>query len=218
MPRSPTRPVRARSASRRSPTRRPDRRSGRCAIAAPSAARSPTTIRTPTIRRPASGSAPPSSPTSGASRPTISSRACSRPRSRRTRSSQGELPDRQEGGLREVPQSGLALRAGRRVRVEARLRDPRRRHRRRLNGVFRVTSFEEALKKRFAREVARGHDDPGRRHEQRHPWQRRISRASRRRAGAPRARQGDGLRLSERRTARGLRISACALAPANTNL
>ena len=33
------------------------------------------------------------------------------------------------------------------------------------NGVFRVKSFEEALKKRFAREVDRGHDDSGRRHE-----------------------------------------------------
>ncbi len=32
------------------------------------------------------------------------------------------------------------------------------------NGVFRVTSFEEALKKRFGAEVARGHDHPGRRH------------------------------------------------------
>ena len=44
---------------------------------------------------------------------------------------QGELPDRQEGRLREIPQPGLALRAGRRVRRQARLGDPRRRHRRR---------------------------------------------------------------------------------------
>ena len=49
----------------------------RCATAAPSAARSPTTIRTPTIRRRCWASAPPSSPTSARSRPTISSRACS---------------------------------------------------------------------------------------------------------------------------------------------
>ena len=42
-----------------------------------------------------------------------------------------QLPDRQEGGLREVPQPGLALRAGRRVRRQARLRHPRRGDRRR---------------------------------------------------------------------------------------
>ena len=52
-----------------------------------SAARSPTTIRTPTIRRRVSGSAPPSSPTSAASRPTSSSPACSRRRWSRARSS-----------------------------------------------------------------------------------------------------------------------------------
>ena len=44
--------------------RRHDRRSRRCATAARSAARSPTTIRTPTIRRRCSASAPRSSPTS----------------------------------------------------------------------------------------------------------------------------------------------------------
>ena len=43
---------------------RPDRRSGGAPSRHASAARSPTTIRTPTIRRPASGSARPSSPTS----------------------------------------------------------------------------------------------------------------------------------------------------------
>ena len=57
------------------------------ATAAPSAARSPTTTPMPTTRPARWGWAPPSSPTSGASRPTSSSRACSRPRSRPTRSS-----------------------------------------------------------------------------------------------------------------------------------
>ena len=45
---------------------------------------------------------------------------------------------------------------------------------------------EEAL----LAEVDRGHDDPGRRHERRHPRQRRIPRASGRRAGAPGAGEG----------------------------
>ena len=43
----------------------------------------------------------------------------------------GELPDAEEGGLREIPQSGFALRAGRRVRGQARLGNPRRGDRRR---------------------------------------------------------------------------------------
>ena len=51
----------------------------------------------------------------------------------RTRSSpRCTFPIAEQGGLREVPQPGLALCAGRRVRVEARLRRPRRRDRRRL--------------------------------------------------------------------------------------
>ncbi len=50
-------------------------------IAAPSAARSPTTIRPRTIRRRCWRSAPRSRPTSVRYRPMISSRACSRPRS-----------------------------------------------------------------------------------------------------------------------------------------
>ena len=97
--------------------RRHDRRSGGAHIAARSAARSPTTIRPPTIRRPRWRSARRSSPTSARSPPTISSRACSR-----RRSSDGEIitkvrfPIPQKAGLREVPQSRLALRAGRRVR------------------------------------------------------------------------------------------------------
>ena len=44
---------------------------------------------------------------------------------------QGELPAGQEGGLPEVQAPGLGLRAGRRVREQARLRHPRGGHRRR---------------------------------------------------------------------------------------
>ena len=58
-------------------------------------------------------------------------------------------------------------------------------------GVFRVTSFEEALKKRFSREGARRPDGAGGRPEQRPARQRRISRPSDRRAGAPRRRSRD---------------------------
>ena len=54
------------------------------------------------------------------------------------------------------------------------------------NGVFRVTSFEEALKKRFGAKSLEGHDGSGRRHGERHPRQRRVPRASHRRARAPR--------------------------------
>ena len=50
----------------------------------------------------------------------------------------------------KIPQPGVALRAGRRIRRQARQRNSRRGHWRRRQGVFRVTAFEEALKKRFA--------------------------------------------------------------------
>ena len=42
------------------------------------------------------------------------------------------VPEGEQGRLREIPEPGFALCAGRRVRVEARLRDPRRGDRRRL--------------------------------------------------------------------------------------
>ena len=84
----------------------------RCATAAPSAARSPTTIRTPTIRRRCLGLAPPSSPTSAASLRTISSTACSRPRSSRTRSSPRcsfPMPKKAAYEKFKHPASGFAL-------------------------------------------------------------------------------------------------------------
>ena len=61
------------------------------------------------------------------------------------------------------------------------------------NGVFRVPAFEEALKKRFSPKSLEGLTISGRRHEQRHPRQRRIPRPSRRRAGAAGASRRSGL-------------------------
>ncbi len=61
------------------------------------------------------------------------------------------------------------------------------------NGVFRVKSFEEALKKRFAAKSIEGTEHSGERHEQRHSRNPGIPRASGRRAGAPRAGEGDGV-------------------------
>ena len=118
--------------------RRLDRRSRRCAISARSAARSPTTTRRPTIPPRCWRSPARSTPTSGRSRPTSSSPASTRRRWRRARSSPSvafKVPA--AGGLREVPQPGLALSDGRRVRREAQgrlgaRRGDRRRQRRRL--------------------------------------------------------------------------------------
>ena len=61
------------------------------------------------------------------------------------------------------------------------------------NGVFRVKSFEEALKKRFAAKSLEGMTHTGQRHEQRHSRQSGIPRASGWRAGAPRACESNGL-------------------------
>ena len=65
------------------------------------------------------------------------------------------------------------------------------------NGVFRVKSIRGGAEEALLAEVDRGHDDSGRRHEHRHPRQRRIPRASGRRAGAPRA--GEGVERSRLR-------------------
>ncbi len=97
----------------------------RCATAAPSATRSPTTIRTRIIRLQCSRSARLSSPTSVASPPTSTSRGCSTPRSNRARSLSRCSSRSPRRRLREVQASGLGLCPGRRVRVEAWLRYPR---------------------------------------------------------------------------------------------
>ncbi len=59
------------------------------------------------------------------------------------------------------------------------------------DGVFRATAFEEALKKRFSHKVLDGISVSAGRAEQRSARQRRISRASDRRADAPRRRSRD---------------------------
>ena len=89
------------------------------------------------------------------------------------------------------PASGFAL-----VGVfvsQARRRHPRggdrRRRERRVPGQVVRGGAQEALRG----EVARRHDHSGDRHEQRHPRQPGIPRASGRRAGAPRGGEGDGV-------------------------
>jgi len=63
---------------------------------------------------------------------------------------QSHVPAAEEGRLRQIPQPGLALRAGRGVRRQASLGCPRCVTGAGSDGVFRVTAFEEALKKRFS--------------------------------------------------------------------
>ena len=58
------------------------------------------------------------------------------------------------------------------------------------NGVFRVTAFEEALKKRFSPKSLEGLTVSAGRPQQRHSRQRRISRPPDRRARPPRGRRG----------------------------
>ena len=142
--------------------RRPRSAIRKFATAAQSAARSPTTIRMRTILRRASDLVPPSLPTSGALRPTIFSPACFR-----TALEDGEIitkisfPIAKKAAYEKFkhPASGFALvgvfvsKRGSDIRVAVTGAG--------ANGVFRVKSFEEALKKRFCGEVARGHDHSG---------------------------------------------------------
>ena len=86
------------------------------------------------------------------------------------------------------PASGFAL-----VGVfvsQARLRHPRRGDRRGLERRVPRQELRGGAEEALLAEVDRGHDHPGRRHERRHPRQRRIPRASGRRAGAPGAGAG----------------------------
>ena len=62
------------------------------------------------------------------------------------------------------------------------------------NGVFRVTAFEEALKKRFSPKSLEGMTVPADGPQQRHPCRRGLSRASDRRPGAARGRRRNGAR------------------------
>ena len=146
-----------------------------------------------------SGSAPRSSPTSGASRRTSSSKACSRPRSSPTRSSpRCSFPKPNKAAYVKFrnPASRYALvgvfvsKRGSDIRVAV---TGRRRQRRVPRALVRGGA-EEALR----RQVARRHDHSGRRHERRYPWQRRIPRPSGRRAGAPRGRRCGGRNRASR--------------------
>ena len=181
-------------AARRSPRCRARSATRRCATAAPSAARSPTTIRTPIIRRRCLGL--------GATIITNKRRIAADDFFTgmfSTALEDGEIitkvsfPIAKKAAYEKFkhPASGFALvgvfvsKRGADIRVAVTGAG--------ANGVFRVKSFEEALKKRFAAKSLEGMTHPGERHEQRHPRQRRISRASGRRAGAPRAGEGDGV-------------------------
>ena len=148
-------------------------------------------------------------------RPTISSRACSRPRWNRARSSPRCASRRpQQRGLSEIPQPGLALRHRRRVRREDRGAacgvavtgaGP---------GVFRVHGDGERrspdpsprMRSRTSRSRPDGLNS-------RHPRQRRIPRPSRQRDGAPRRRS---LRLAAANGRAG-RGPARRLVPAGLN-
>ena len=90
----------------------------------------------------------------------------------------------------KFPQPGLALRAGRRLRRQARRRRSRGGDGRRRGGVFRARALEDALLTRFAPRSLDGIAAPGRAH-QRHPRRRRLPRASRGRDGEAGGRGGD---------------------------
>ena len=75
--------------------------------------------------------------------------------------------------------------------VQARQRHPRRGHRRRLERRVPGAVVRGGVEEAVLAEIARRHDHSRRRHEQRYPRQRRISRPSGRRVGAPRGRRGD---------------------------
>ena len=66
------------------------------------------------------------------------------------------FPIPQKAALHEVPQPGVALRAGRRLRRQDRGRRPRRGDRRGANGVFRASAFETALNANFSPSALEG--------------------------------------------------------------
>ncbi len=68
------------------------------------------------------------------------------------------LPDRQEGGLSEVQAPGLGLRAGRRVRVQALVGNPRGRDRRRIERRVPRHRFRGGAEEALRAEIARRRD------------------------------------------------------------
>ena len=152
---------------------------GRCATWARSAARSPTTIPRPIGRRPCSGPARRFAPTSARSPPTISSRACSKRRWRPTRSSPPSIFRSRSARLMRSfrnPASRFALvgvfvaqYANGDVRVAVTGAAP---------SVFRATAIENALKKSFTPDAAKGVERRREGTEQRFAWLGGVPRAS----------------------------------------
>ena len=111
------------------------------------------------------------------------------------------FPIAKKAGYEKFKQPGLALRAGRRVRrPSAARRSASRSPARARTACSACTSFEEALKKRFAPKSLEGLTIPADGMNARHPRQRRIPRPSGRRHGAPgawraakRSAAGDGV-------------------------
>jgi len=128
------------------------------------------------------------------SRKSFFPRACSRPRWESDEIiTKVMFPLPKKAALRQIPQPGLALTRWSACSWQSAPSDVRvcRHLARGLGtGVFRVTSFEEALKKAFfSHKVLDGISVPGGRAEQRPARQRRVSRASDRRHDAPRRRK-----------------------------
>ena len=94
---------------------------------------------------------------------------------------QGDVPAAEEGRLRQIPQPGLALCAGRRVRRQAAVGCARCRHRRRLRRRVPRHRVRGSAEEALLAQGARRPDGAGGRAEQRPARQRRISRASDRR-------------------------------------
>ena len=113
------------------------------------------------------------------------------------------VPDRQEGGVPEVQASGVGLRAGRGVRVEALVGNPRGGDRGGIERCLPRAAIRGGAEEALRAEIAGGHHALGRRHEFRHSRLRRIPRAYRGRDGAPR---GGGCQRAGRR--RGLILNS----------
>ena len=75
---------------------------------------------------------------------------------------QGDVPGAEEGRLHQIPQPGLALRAGRRVRRQASVGRPRRRHRRRLRRRVPRHLVRGSPEEALLAQGARRHDGAGR--------------------------------------------------------
>ena len=116
---------------------------------------------------------------------------------------ESEVPDPREVGLREVPQSGLALCDGRRVRRQDQGRRARGGDRRRLERRVPADRHGEGAGLELLGRRDQGDQDRHLEHAVRPAWRRRIPRPSRQRDGAPRGGLGeltqDRIRLTNAR-------------------